>query len=163
MADINVTPLVDVMLVLLIIFMITAPMLSPQDPVDLPQPNPNVVNPPTPLEPIRLKIDPSRRVVLERHAGRRTGSQGAVAVIAQQSNQPEIQIAADRRRSVPVRRSRPGRCEKLQPHQDRLYRRQLIRFSRCKTRTPRHVRGFLFSCAVARVARAETAQRRICR
>ena len=39
MADINVTPLVDVMLVLLIIFMVTAPMLNPETGVeiDLPQ------------------------------------------------------------------------------------------------------------------------------
>lgn len=36
MADINVTPLVDVMLVLLIIFMITAPMLAAGVPVELP-------------------------------------------------------------------------------------------------------------------------------
>ena len=37
MSDINVTPLVDVMLVLLIIFMITAPMLHQGIEVDLPQ------------------------------------------------------------------------------------------------------------------------------
>ncbi|MDD3797841.1 MAG: biopolymer transporter ExbD [Novosphingobium sp.] len=36
MADINVTPLVDVMLVLLIIFMVTAPLLTSAVPVDLP-------------------------------------------------------------------------------------------------------------------------------
>ena len=37
MADINVTPLVDVMLVLLIIFMITAPLLASAVPIDLPE------------------------------------------------------------------------------------------------------------------------------
>jgi len=36
MAEINVTPLVDVMLVLLIIFMVTAPMLTAGVPIDLP-------------------------------------------------------------------------------------------------------------------------------
>ena len=36
-SDINVTPLVDVMLVLLIIFMVTAPMLQQKVPVDLPR------------------------------------------------------------------------------------------------------------------------------
>ncbi len=35
--EINITPLVDVMLVLLIIFMVTAPMISVNVPVDLPQ------------------------------------------------------------------------------------------------------------------------------
>jgi biopolymer transport protein TolR len=37
MADINVTPFVDVMLVLLIIFMVTAPLLKAAVPVDLPE------------------------------------------------------------------------------------------------------------------------------
>jgi biopolymer transport protein TolR len=37
MADINVTPLVDVMLVLLIIFMVSAPLLTVGVPLDLPQ------------------------------------------------------------------------------------------------------------------------------
>ncbi|AAF82824.1 biopolymer transporter ExbD [Xylella fastidiosa] len=39
MADINVTPLVDVMLVLLIIFIITAPLMSHKIKVELPQAN----------------------------------------------------------------------------------------------------------------------------
>ncbi|MBV8685603.1 MAG: biopolymer transporter ExbD, partial [Alphaproteobacteria bacterium] len=37
MAEINVTPMVDVMLVLLIIFMVTAPLLVAGVPVDLPE------------------------------------------------------------------------------------------------------------------------------
>ena len=37
--DINVTPLVDVMLVLLIVFMVTAPLLATGVPIDLPQTN----------------------------------------------------------------------------------------------------------------------------
>ena len=39
MSEINVTPLVDVMLVLLIIFMITAPLMSHKIKVELPQAN----------------------------------------------------------------------------------------------------------------------------
>ena len=58
MADMNVTPLVDVMLVLLIIFMVTAPILSYPIDIDLPQPTlnppPNPVDPPAP---IKLRID----------------------------------------------------------------------------------------------------------
>jgi biopolymer transport protein ExbD len=54
MSDMNVTPLVDVMLVLLIIFMVTAPPLSYQIQVDLPQksniPPPVVENPPDPID-----------------------------------------------------------------------------------------------------------------
>ena len=63
MADINVTPLVDVMLVLLIIFMVTAPILSYPIYIDLPQrslnPPPEKANPP---EPIRLRIDAAGQV-----------------------------------------------------------------------------------------------------
>ena len=52
MADINVTPLVDVMLVLLIIFMITAPILAHQVQIDLPQKTtapPTQIDPPPPI------------------------------------------------------------------------------------------------------------------
>ena len=58
MADINIIPLCDVMLVLLIIFMVTAPQVSYPIDIDLPQrslnPPPNPQDPP---EPIRLRID----------------------------------------------------------------------------------------------------------
>ena len=56
MADINVTPLVDVMLVLLIIFMITAPLLTHKISIDLPQPTKDIKPPTNPVDPIRLKI-----------------------------------------------------------------------------------------------------------
>ena len=62
MADINVTPLVDVMLVLLIIFMVTAPILSYPIDIDLPQRSstpPPDTNPP---EPIKLRIDAAGQV-----------------------------------------------------------------------------------------------------
>jgi len=60
MADINVTPLVDVMLVLLIIFMVTAPPMSHQIQVDLPQPTVNPPPPPLdPPDPIKIHIDAS--------------------------------------------------------------------------------------------------------
>ena len=50
MADINVTPLVDVMLVLLIVFMVTAPMLATGLKVDLPQAKASqTVNPKDPI------------------------------------------------------------------------------------------------------------------
>lgn len=59
MADINVTPLVDVMLVLLIIFMVTMPVASYQIQIDLPQPSKNVEPPKDPPKPVRLRIDQS--------------------------------------------------------------------------------------------------------
>ena len=63
MADINVTPLVDVLLVLLIIFMVTMPIQSVPVDVDLPQ---KTLNPPPqpkePPEPISLRIDAAGQV-----------------------------------------------------------------------------------------------------
>lgn len=51
-AEINMTPLVDVMLVLLIIFMITAPLMTHQVPVDLPRASSS----PTPEKPQTLQV-----------------------------------------------------------------------------------------------------------
>ncbi len=62
MADINVTPLVDVMLVLLIIFMVTAPLLSAGVPVDLPDSNAKPLNQ-NPSE-ISLSITPDGVIYL---------------------------------------------------------------------------------------------------
>ena len=63
MADINVTPLVDVMLVLLIIFIVTAPIMTYPIDVALPQ---RVINPPPvtkePPPPIELRIDASNQI-----------------------------------------------------------------------------------------------------
>jgi biopolymer transport protein TolR len=52
MAEINVTPLVDVMLVLLIIFMVTAPLLTAGVPVELPDSRANAL----PQEPDQITI-----------------------------------------------------------------------------------------------------------
>jgi biopolymer transport protein TolR len=62
MADINVTPLVDVMLVLLIIFMVTAPLLSAGVPVNLPDSNAKPLNQ-NPSE-ISLSITPDKVIYL---------------------------------------------------------------------------------------------------
>ena len=51
-AEINMTPLVDVMLVLLIIFIITAPLMTHQVPVDLPR----AASTPTPEKPKTLQV-----------------------------------------------------------------------------------------------------------
>ena len=97
MAEINVTPLVDVLLVLLIIFMITAPILAHKIEVDLPQPNTNTPPPVNPPTPINLKIDQSGAFYWNGTPVDELGLKAQLAVIGQQglSNQPEIQIAAD--------------------------------------------------------------------
>jgi len=55
MAQINVTPFVDVMLVLLIVFMVTAPLLTAGVRVDLPESQANTIN--EPVEPLVVTVD----------------------------------------------------------------------------------------------------------
>ncbi|HEY4470646.1 MAG TPA: protein TolR [Stellaceae bacterium] len=55
MSEINVTPLVDVMLVLLVIFMVTAPLLTVGVPVDLPQTQAPAIN--EPKEPLVITLN----------------------------------------------------------------------------------------------------------
>jgi biopolymer transport protein TolR len=63
MSEINVTPFVDVMLVLLIVFMVTAPLLSAGVPVDLPEAaaNPLALE----KEPITITVDVDGNVYLK--------------------------------------------------------------------------------------------------
>ncbi|MEL7199904.1 MAG: biopolymer transporter ExbD [Pseudomonadota bacterium] len=54
MLDMNMTPLIDVLLVLLIMFIITIPVATHSVDIDLPQPNPNP--PPVIIEPVKNKL-----------------------------------------------------------------------------------------------------------
>lgn len=63
MADINVTPLVDVMLVLLIVFMITAPLLTVAVPIDLPKAQAQSVK--QDKEPLVISVDMRGQVYLQ--------------------------------------------------------------------------------------------------
>ena len=60
--EINVTPFIDVMLVLLIIFIVTAPIVARPIPVQLPQATDRTIDRPEPPPPIELKIDASNQV-----------------------------------------------------------------------------------------------------
>src|ERR1044072_6537571 len=55
MSDINVTPVVDVMMVLLVVFMVTAPLLTVGVPVELPQTQAPPIN--EPKEPLVITVD----------------------------------------------------------------------------------------------------------
>ena len=63
MSNINVTPLVDVMLVLLIVFMITAPMLTVGVQVDLPQTNTNQLN--SDADPLIITMNKNREIFIQ--------------------------------------------------------------------------------------------------
>ena len=68
MSEINVTPFVDVMLVLLIVFMVTAPLLSAGVPVNLPEAN---------AKPLAAEKEPVAVTDRRRRAGVRQGYRGA--------------------------------------------------------------------------------------
>jgi len=63
MSNINVTPLVDVMLVLLIVFMITAPMLTVGVQVDLPKTKANQLN--SDADPLIITINKNREIYIQ--------------------------------------------------------------------------------------------------
>ena len=98
MADINVTPLVDVMLVLLIIFIVTAPVMTYPIDVDLPQ---RVINPPPQLRepppPIDLRIDASGQVTWNNNPVQVSALQNMMENEVQRdpTNQPLLQIDAN--------------------------------------------------------------------
>ena len=98
MADINVTPLVDVMLVLLIIFIVTAPIVTYPIEVDLPQ---RVINPPPQLKdpppPIDLRIDASGQVNWNNSPVATAELQAKMENEVQRdpTNQPELRIDAN--------------------------------------------------------------------
>jgi biopolymer transport protein ExbD len=54
MMDMNMTPLIDVLLVLLIMFIITIPVATHSVDIDLPQPQPN--DTPPPIDPVKNKL-----------------------------------------------------------------------------------------------------------
>jgi biopolymer transport protein TolR len=63
MSEINVTPLVDVMLVLLVVFMITAPLLTVGVPVDLPQTQAPAIN--EPKEPTVISVNKDGAIFIQ--------------------------------------------------------------------------------------------------
>src|SRR5579871_1272198 len=63
MSEINVTPMVDVMLVLLIIFMVSAPLLTVGVPIDLPQSQAKSLD--QDKEPLTLSIDGTGKIFLQ--------------------------------------------------------------------------------------------------
>src|SRR6478735_6200087 len=65
-SEINVTPLVDVMLVLLIIFMVAAPMMTVGVPIDLPETQAKALNSDT--QPITVSVNPAGEIYLQETA-----------------------------------------------------------------------------------------------
>ncbi|QBB68914.1 biopolymer transporter ExbD [Pseudolysobacter antarcticus] len=95
MAEINVTPLVDVMLVLLIIFMITAPLAAHKIRVDLPKADPGIESG-VKIPPIDLAVNKNGELFLDDGPVTDAQFKARMAVFAQQLPQPELEIRAEK-------------------------------------------------------------------
>ena len=93
MAEINVTPLVDVMLVLLIIFMITAPLMAHKIQIELPK---AVAKPNTePPQTVVLSVKSTGEIYWNDQPIMRSAVDAQLRVHALRVPQPEFQIRAD--------------------------------------------------------------------
>jgi biopolymer transport protein ExbD len=93
-SDINMTPLIDVMLVLLIIFIITIPSQTHAVKID----NPLTQEPPPPTRPevVDLSIDFDGTLLWNKTPVDRTTMQGYISQEATKTPQPEVHITVDK-------------------------------------------------------------------
>jgi biopolymer transport protein TolR len=97
MSEINVTPLVDVMLVLLIIFMVTAPLLVAGVPIDLPESRAGALD--QQAEPVQVAIDGNGVITIDDATISEAALPNKLAEIAAQPQPAEgrrIYLRADR-------------------------------------------------------------------
>ena len=94
MAEINVTPLVDVMLVLLIIFMVTAPLLTAAVPVELPDSRANPVD--ADAEPLAISLDADGRIYLDEDEVQAADLPARLEAAAAAAAPPAVLLRADR-------------------------------------------------------------------
>ena len=94
-SDINMTPLIDVMLVLLIIFIITIPSQTHAVKIDNPPPTPPT-QPPVPPEVIDLTIDFDGTLLWNKTPVDRTTLQGYISQEAAKDPAPEVHISVDK-------------------------------------------------------------------
>jgi len=94
MADINITPMVDVMLVLLVIFIITAPLFTHAIKLDLP----TAQSAPAPEKPdtISLSINVQGKVFWNNDEIAPAALESKLATAAQKKPMPELQLRADK-------------------------------------------------------------------
>ena len=97
MAEINVTPLVDVMLVLLIIFMITTPLMNHKVKVQLPEANvEKKEEKKQQATPITISITEDGQLFLNDEPSTKAAIESRLSVEAQKTPQPPVQIRADK-------------------------------------------------------------------
>jgi biopolymer transport protein ExbD len=96
MMDINTTPLIDVMLVLLIMFIITLPVMTHAVKLDMPQ-SKNSTPPPVVIEPIQLEVDWDGTVIWNGTPVQLGQLEGYFQVESQKNPQPEVHVRPNRR------------------------------------------------------------------
>lgn len=94
MSEINVTPLVDVMLVLLIIFMVTAPMLTQGVDVNLPQANAKALH--SEEERLVITVDANSRIFIGRQPVEFNRLGGTLRAILERRADRQVYFRADR-------------------------------------------------------------------
>ena len=94
MSEINVTPFVDVMLVLLIIFMVTAPMMMQGVDVNLPQTTAKSIK--TKEDPLILSVNSKREIFLENRKVNLTDLEKKVKSIFKYRREKEVLLKADK-------------------------------------------------------------------
>jgi biopolymer transport protein TolR len=93
MAEINVTPLVDVMLVLLVIFMVTAPMMQQGVQVNLPKANTKAM---TPMEEtVVISVDKSGKVFINKDEIPAAALRGQLSTMFAEREKKEVFLKAD--------------------------------------------------------------------
>lgn len=92
-STINVTPLVDVMLVLLVIFMVTAPMMDSGIDVDLPKAGGKALN--TVQDPITITIDKKGKTYINKKAVTRSELRKKLTAIYKHRKDSTIYLKAD--------------------------------------------------------------------
>jgi biopolymer transport protein TolR len=95
MSEINVTPLVDVMLVLLIMFMVTAPMMQQGIQVDLPKTSPSGVEPSE--DPFVLVIQANQILKIGQAPVSLTDLRKKISAIFEHRKNKQVYIQADRK------------------------------------------------------------------
>jgi biopolymer transport protein TolR len=94
MSQINVTPFVDVMLVLLVIFMITAPMMQQGMQVNLPKTEAKAIE--SKNEPVIVTVDKSGRVFIDKSEIAQGQLKAKLATIFEARSKKEVFLKADR-------------------------------------------------------------------
>jgi len=97
MMEINTTPLIDVMLVLLIMFIITLPVMTHAVKLDMPRPNQQQKPPDVVIEPINLEIDFDGSLIWNGSQVDMTSLEGYFRTESQKDPQPELHVRPNRR------------------------------------------------------------------